>query len=239
MSELIEHEQGYQTEAQRELLLKIFSYPFSQGNLFITGGTALSVFYAAHRLSKDIDLFLLRKENLLEAVRIFRDFGTILTTISESPTFCSYIFEKGVKVDFVYDSFSASSEKETTRVEGISINVDSLENITTNKICAAVSRAEPKDIIDLTWLFTHRFHPETEFIQFFTRASEREGLLDDLLFVKGVFSHISENPDMILNSVKGGLLIEFEKHDVSRIFRIFEDSIDGQILRGQFDPGKP
>ncbi len=57
MAEITEHVTGYQSIKQRNLLLKIFTYEFSRENLFITGGTALSVFYAAHRTSKDIDLF--------------------------------------------------------------------------------------------------------------------------------------------------------------------------------------
>ncbi|MEW6003284.1 MAG: nucleotidyl transferase AbiEii/AbiGii toxin family protein [Nitrospirota bacterium] len=230
MVEIIEHVKGYQSNEQRDLLLKIFSYEFSRNNLFITGGTALSVFYAAHRTSKDIDLFLMKEVNLLEYVRLFKDIGKVLTTISESPTFCSYIYDLGIKVDYVFDRFSASGNKETTIINDVRINVDTLENIAINKIYAVVSRAEPKDIIDLTWLFLNVFNPDRDFIQLFHKATEREGLLEDLLYVKGVFNHIGQNSESILKVMQAALLLVFNHSYISKVFSLFEGSINRLIV---------
>lgn len=216
---------------QRNLLLKIFTYEFCRNNLFITGGTALSVFYAAHRTSKDLDLFAMKEVNLLEYERLFKDVGRVITTISESPTFCSYIYEGGVKVDYVFDRFSAGNQKESTMIQGGNIHVDTLENIAINKICASVSRAEPKDIIDLTWIFLNAFHPERDFVPLFHRAAEREGLLDDLLYVKGVFSNIAQNSETILNVMKGALLYDFDPSQISGVFNHLESSIDKLIAQ--------
>jgi predicted nucleotidyltransferase component of viral defense system len=229
MSEIVEHIKGYQSNEQRDLLLKIFSYEFSRNNLFITGGTALSVFYAAHRTSKDIDLFLMEEVSLFEYVRLFKDIGKVLTTISESPNFCSYIYEGGIKVDYVFDRFSASGNKKATVIDGMKINVDTLENIAINKVCAVVSRAEPKDIIDLTWLFLNAFNPEKDFIQLYHKATEREGLLEDLLYVKGVLNHIRQNSESILKVIQGALIQAFNYLQISEVFSSFESSIDKLI----------
>ncbi|MEW6419709.1 MAG: nucleotidyl transferase AbiEii/AbiGii toxin family protein [Nitrospirota bacterium] len=231
MPEVIEHIKGYQSNEQRNLLLKIFSYEFSRNNLFLTGGTALSVFYATHRTSKDIDLFLIKEVNLLEYVRLLKDIGRVLTTISESTTFCSYIYEGGIKVDYVFDRFSASGNKKAAVIDGITINVDTVENIAINKICAVVSRAEPKDIIDLTWLFLNVFNPERDFIQLFNKATKREGLLEDLLYVKGVFNHIRQRSESILEVIHKALLQAFNYLQISEVFGFLEGLIDKLIKK--------
>lgn len=222
MIRIREHLEGYQTKAQRTLLLKIFSQELSQRNLFLTGGTALSVFYAVHRKSNDLDLFLLRERNLLEYTALLRSFEKVVTTISESPAFCSYIYHSGIKTDYVYDKFSIAGKKNKILIEGMKINIDTLENITTNKICSVISRQEPKDIIDLTWLFMNVFIPEKDFAMFFKKSIKREGLLEDLLYVRSVFHHIAHNPKPVLKIIKRSLLKEFKPEHITKVFHSLE-----------------
>lgn len=229
MPDIKEHIRGYHSHKQRNLLLKIFSFEFSQNNLFITGGTALSVFYAEHRISKDIDLFLMNKKNLIEYIKFFRDIDKVVQTLSESPSFCSYIYKNGIKVDYVYDSFSANKFKNVVVVNNIKINVDTVDNIAINKICAVVSRTEPKDIVDLTWIFKYMLSVNMDFIPLFKIATKREGLLEDLLYVKGVFSHISQNANKILKIIKSSLLKNITSKDITHTYKLFENCIDSLV----------
>jgi predicted nucleotidyltransferase component of viral defense system len=56
----------YVSNSQREILYKLFQNKDINDNYFLTGGTALSVFYLYHRKSDDIDLFTLNDVNLPE-----------------------------------------------------------------------------------------------------------------------------------------------------------------------------
>jgi len=47
----------YASEVQRDILARLSKIQIITENFFITGGTALSVFYLHHRVSEDIDLF--------------------------------------------------------------------------------------------------------------------------------------------------------------------------------------
>ena len=109
------------------------------------------------------------------------------------------------------------------------INVDIPENIAINKISAVVSRSEPKDIVDLSWLFTALFNPERDFLFLFQEAVKREALLEDYLFVKGVFNYISINSDRYLDILKPSLLINISSQEISLVFELFEKLIEGLI----------
>ncbi len=86
MVNISEYKDAYENPAQRELLLKLFSNEFVQRNFFLTGGSALSIFYAGHRRSRDLDLFLIKETNLLEYTRFFRHISFPDTIIYEGPT---------------------------------------------------------------------------------------------------------------------------------------------------------
>ena len=235
MIRIKEHPEGYQTKAQRTLLLKIFLQEFSQRNLFLTGGTALSVFYAVHRKSNDLDLFLLKEKNLLEFTALLRSFEKVMTTISESPSFCSYIYHSGIKTDYVYDRFSIAGRKNKILIEGLKLNIDTLENIATNKLCTVISRREPKDIIDLTWLFMNAFVPEKDFPLLFKKSIKREGLLEDLLYVRSVFHHIAHDPKTVLKIIRRSLLKEFKPEHITKVFHSLEICTNKIISKNKLD----
>jgi|GEM_PF-6231820 hypothetical protein len=108
MKEIIprERRECYASEGQRRTLLQLFRVPFVRENFFLTGGTCLSVFYLGHRNSDDLDLFLLRETNLLDHARHLRVSAGAERVLAETPGYCSYICEGGVRVDFVWDRFS-------------------------------------------------------------------------------------------------------------------------------------
>jgi len=61
-----ENKNYYTLPAQREVLLKLLTLPTIEESFFLTGGTALSVFYLYHRVSDDLDLFSLNPVDFAE-----------------------------------------------------------------------------------------------------------------------------------------------------------------------------
>ncbi|HCS49920.1 MAG TPA: hypothetical protein DIW61_17405, partial [Candidatus Aminicenantes bacterium] len=57
MEILKEFSLGYASPAQKSVLADLSRDPIVEDAFFLTGGTALSVFYLGHRVSDDIDLF--------------------------------------------------------------------------------------------------------------------------------------------------------------------------------------
>jgi predicted nucleotidyltransferase component of viral defense system len=51
METVLENKNGYASGNQREVLIQLAQYPLIQENFFLTGGTALSVFYLGHRVA--------------------------------------------------------------------------------------------------------------------------------------------------------------------------------------------
>ncbi|MBI2358282.1 MAG: nucleotidyl transferase AbiEii/AbiGii toxin family protein, partial [Deltaproteobacteria bacterium] len=131
---------------------------FFQGEppFFLTGGTALSAFYLQHRYSEDLDLFTLDSDAFDRVPLYVADTATRVTAtvaaLQTAPQFRRYKLSRrgeSVIVDFVREVvLQISNEK--NRFDGIV--VDTLDDITANKICTVISRAEIKDYIDLYFL---------------------------------------------------------------------------------------
>jgi len=143
---------------------------FFQGDppFFLTGGTALSAFYLQHRYSEDLDLFTLDSDAFDRVPLYVADTGARLkasiTSLQTAPQFHRYrIFrnQESVIVDFVKEVVPQIFTVKN-RFDGIV--VDTLNDITANKVCTVVSRAEIKDYIDLYFL-ARAGYPLEEFIR--------------------------------------------------------------------------
>ena len=167
----------YASSAQRDVLIRLAALPLIRDYFFLTGGTALSVFYLHHRSSEDLDLFSCEPVDLAEiqfSIRTMWQSGQSL--IRSTSQFLSLLIEN-VKVDIVIDPLSDRSDRERTQVGSSQVLVDSLGNIGANKLCTLVSRTEPKDFIDFFILL--REFPALTFESLFGAARKREALLDD------------------------------------------------------------
>jgi len=139
------------TDLQEKVLAIFFSVQELKQHFYLTGGTALSVFYLKHRLSDDLDLFT-HSADMDVAARIFED---ALRTArikfakeNSSPTFRRYRIEGSLQVDLVRDvDFHAGSPQ----LIG-DFMVDSPLNIAVNKVLAIYGRLDPKDYVDLYFL---------------------------------------------------------------------------------------
>ena len=169
---------GYASPAQKSVLAALSRDPIVKDAFFLTGGTALSVFYLGHRVSDDIDLFT-REPLDLAAVTdiIFRPWeGEIIGGVRES-SFVS-VFFRTVKVDFVVDPLSEFEERPVADLEsGGRLTVDSLEAIAANKLATLLGRVEPKDFID--FYFLQKEFPRLKADPIFERARRKDAIFDD------------------------------------------------------------
>ncbi|HVO83683.1 MAG TPA: nucleotidyl transferase AbiEii/AbiGii toxin family protein [Syntrophobacteria bacterium] len=172
----------YASSAQRELLGHIGDIEVIAREFFITGGTTLSVFYLHHRTSDDLDFFSLEFSDLRSIdIILKRIFKRDLTLIQSSQEFLSY-FINNVKVDFVFDPLSSHGKRARHQISsGQRIQIDTIENIASNKLSAITSRYEPKDLVDfyfiseIVWKGTEK----ENFLKCYDEARKKEALLDD------------------------------------------------------------
>lgn len=177
-----EDEACYASGMQQEVLGTLSGLEIVGNNFFITGGTALAVFWLHHRTSEDIDLFSTEFRDLgtVDAVlkTIFRD---DLTVIQSSPEFYSYLI-KQIKVDLVFDALSTNEKRPAASLKmGEEIFIDTLHSIAANKLSATVSRFEAKDLIDFYFIskIVWRGLNQGDFLACYDMAGKKEALLDD------------------------------------------------------------
>ncbi len=188
------------TPLKRDFLYAFFE---RESRFFLTGGTALGVFYLDHRRSYDIDLFTTADtvewhlvENEIRAIG--EKLEAAITFISRSPEFMRCSFERGEEreiIDFVRERVPQIDEKKA--LFG-SIRVDTLREIGINKICTLVSRCERKDILDLYFLHNSGFDISVHFAE----AQKKEGGLDPAI-VSHLLADIrfDEIPEYVIESI--------------------------------------
>ena len=149
MAKLKENIQCYAHPLQREILLSLSENETIGNSYFLTGGTALSVFYLHHRTSIDLDLFTIKKAPMEDIyLWITRRWGNESKRIHFNDFILQMVI-KDVKVDIVYDPISFDEKRERYYFNGHrSLAVDSIRNIASNKLAAMVSRREVKDFLD-------------------------------------------------------------------------------------------
>lgn len=172
---------------QIRLLSLFFTFPFSK-SFFLTGGTALSAFYLAHRESQDLDLFSLRPFDTLALRTTIQEIADKTQSVAamhvRSQTYNEIFLENKKegwkqKIDIVQEQ-----PKHFGKISHIdNIAVDSLVNIATNKILAVFGRLEPKDYIDLFVIFTKT---DLLFDEMFVLAKQKDAGLSEFYFANTI-----------------------------------------------------
>jgi len=195
-----ENKNCYASPVQRDVLLKLITHPTIEESFFITGGTALSVFYLYHRVSDDFDLFSLQSVDFAEIDYWLRSSwkGTC-SKIKQGPDFLSFLIE-GTKVDFVIDTLSNKINRDSVKFENDhSLLIDNIDNIASNKLSCIVSRTEPKDFIDTYFLFKN--YPDLNKEDVYKNAKSKDAIFDDpptaaFQLEEGI-SFVKENPSIM------------------------------------------
>jgi len=131
---------------------------------FITGGAALAGFHLHHRNTKDLDLFA--TEGILDdgvaALRaVAAELGASIEAVQTAETFRRFLLRRGadsVIVDLVRDLAPQLHAEKQWFGE---VRVDPPDEILANKLCALLSRAELRDLVDVYALLKEGYSIET------------------------------------------------------------------------------
>ena len=164
------------TSLQRTVLDAIFAEEIFARSFYLTGGTALAAFYVFHRYSDDLDLFT--NDQSLELVwpTLQRLLPRLeLTVESRTPQFIRLRHPEGLRVDVVDDV--------PFRV-GIPVRqgqwlIDSLDNLTLNKVAAIQGRLDVKDYVDLYLLL--KDHPQ-RILTWLAQAKQKDASIEPFLW---------------------------------------------------------
>ncbi len=143
------------TPLKRDFLRRFFE---RNQAFFLTGGSALGIFYLEHRLSYDLDFFTTEPttvnwhllDNLIRGIA--EESRAQCRTISASPDFHRFDLTRGADrelLDFVIERVpQVDVQKELFGI----MRVDTLREIMLNKVCTLIGRTEIKDLVDLYFL---------------------------------------------------------------------------------------
>jgi len=141
------------TPLKLDILKALFRY---NNDFFLTGGSALGIFYFDHRMSYDLDFFSVHPIDWHvlsnEIVRIGSEIDAEISQVSASPTFRRYEVRRNSEheiVDFVREMVPQISSQKNKFGDFV---VDTLQEIAVNKWCTLLGRTELKDLIDLYYI---------------------------------------------------------------------------------------
>lgn len=133
-------------------ILKAFTEIEESKAFYLAGGTALSVFYLAHRHSEDFDLFTGDEPLIAIVARKFKSRlqaeGIVVEEIRSFSSFWDAVAserDERFKIQLAYDSpFTLQPP-----IESDNLRVQSFEDIAAGKLLALFGRAEERDFIDV------------------------------------------------------------------------------------------
>lgn len=203
-------------ELQRDVLSGFFA---RESRFFLTGGAALAGFHLGHRTTLDLDLFTTedRIEAGVAALRATADaLGAAIESLRSSPDFRRFLVRRGgesVVVDLVRDPAPQVFDEKPLFGR---VRVDPPEEILANKLCALLSRAEIKDLVDVLALERAGLSVEAAFPM---AISKDEGLTPGQL--AWVLSELEIGDDAIVpGNVSAGELRQYLASLLGRLARI-------------------
>jgi predicted nucleotidyltransferase component of viral defense system len=211
---------------QIKILRLFFATPFAKP-FFLTGGTALSAFYLAHRDSKDLDFFSLDRFDLQQLgvviADIAQEMGCEISTKVKSDTYNEIYFENKdwrQRIDIVKEQPKRFGD--IVDIEGV--RVDSLENIGSNKINAIFGRLEIKDYIDLYSIVTQTKYT---FDELFGLARQKDLGLSEFYFANAIadISQIQTWPDLKVDLNKQAMFNFYKKLTTDLLLKIKPEDV--------------
>lgn len=152
MAKTLEKGAGFEPR-QKQFLDLVSKDPYLTKRFYLTGGTALSVFYLNHRESHDVDLFS-EKEVNVSKIRQFLDANKRLLGVTKidhtrflglNSFYLKYLNKDELKVDFNFYPYPRIEKG----VKWKNVEVDSELDIAANKVHTISTRARDRDFVDL------------------------------------------------------------------------------------------
>lgn len=166
------------TPLQRQAMDALFAEEAFRRTFYLTGGTALAAFYLFHRYSDDLDFFTNEADMaflwpMLQALQPTLRF----TVENRAPRFIRLRWADELRLDFVQDvPFRVG-----VPVAHGAWQVDSLENITVNKITAIQGRLDAKDYVDLYFLLKQK-DAAAEILRLLEAAQQKDASIDPFVW---------------------------------------------------------
>jgi hypothetical protein len=196
------------TPLKKDFLKEFF---LIESRFFLTGGSALGIFYFDHRYSYDLDFFTTNEDvdwKLFELNlrSICQKINADLEAVTKALSFQRFQLKRGDEheiLDFVIE-WVEQIDLQKNIIDGMQI--DTLCEIGTNKICTLLGRSEVKDIIDLYFLNKNGF----DIIAHIDAAMKKDGGLDPATLSYIISSiKIKELPDYLLETISLNDLNQF------------------------------
>lgn len=144
------------TKNQNLILDEFQKVPFLTGNFYFTGGTALANYYLHHRYSEDLDFFSEEPFDIKQVTSIINQwakklqFTYKLRSIEGAVHMFSLDFKKGGKLKLDFGHYH--NKRIEKGLKDKNIEVDSLLDISANKLTTIIERTEVKDYVDLYFI---------------------------------------------------------------------------------------
>jgi len=144
-------------KVQEEILL-LFGDILESQEFYLTGGTALAAFYLKHRKSNDLDFFTTTEELIVPfSHRLAEQLKTRQMTVQRQRgvhSFVELLVEKGKENTIIHLAQDTPFRFEPVKEfpEFSKLKVDSLSDISSNKLLALFGRATLRDFIDVYFL---------------------------------------------------------------------------------------
>jgi len=206
-------------------ILNIFSNIADSKMFYLTGGTALSEFYLAHRKSFDLDIFTTEKELVLPfsytfeeeikkffSLRIVKRFTTFVEfEVSEK--------EKTTKIQLACDS---SFRFEEPVDSDIGVKVNDYKDLIVDKLLAFYGRAEIRDAIDLFFIL------KTKDVWELVKFAKQKDPGFDLYWFANALHKVKNFPDDI-NEWPVEMIEKFDVKELKNLFLNLSNEIMDKI----------
>lgn len=138
------------TPIKRDFLRAWFA---EERRFFLTGGSALGLFYLHHRRSYDLDLFSSEAVEGIEirntVLRVAARIRAQCESLRTAPDYHRFRLVRGEEKEIIDVVVDRAPQIDPHKAEFDGIRVDTLREMTANKLTTLLSRAELKDIVDL------------------------------------------------------------------------------------------
>lgn len=153
------------SNTQRKII-EVFCKTQGKENFYLTGGTALSLFYLKHRKSNDLDFFTQFEEEVpLFTLKLEENLRREDFQVERTKKLASFIELSIQKEEFTIIHIGMDSPFRFEEVKKSSefpdLKIDSLTDIAVNKLLTLFGRASLRDFIDIFFLIKKQvFSPE-------------------------------------------------------------------------------
>lgn len=141
------------TPLKRDFLRAWFA---QERRFFLTGGSALGLFYLDHRRSYDLDLFTCEevegKEVQSLVQRTAAQIGAECAALRSAPDFHRFRLTRGEEREVIDVVVDRAPQLDAEKMDFEGIRVDTVREIIANKLTTLLSRTELKDVVDLYFL---------------------------------------------------------------------------------------